>query len=186
MRVLDLGCGDGLTPGKLGLPGNWDIIGLDINLVAVAKARRSFPGRKFICCASERLPFPACSFERVICNVALPYMNIPRALDEVHRILIPGGKLLASLHPASFTFSELRQVSLRRPKAVLYRLRVVVDGAAFHLTGRSLGESFQTERGMRIALRRAKLEMVSFSQDSKRWFVEASKAEAPAALGLTA
>ncbi len=30
MRVLDLGCGDGKTPQKLGLPSGWKIVGVDM------------------------------------------------------------------------------------------------------------------------------------------------------------
>lgn len=72
MRVLDLGCGDGLTPDKLSLPASWQIIGVDTKQAAVSKAHANFPHRAFVCSAAEMLPFPASSFDRVISNVALP------------------------------------------------------------------------------------------------------------------
>ena len=99
MRVLDLGCGDGLTPQKLGLPPVWEIIGLDVSYASVSKAHINFPHRAFVCSAAEMLPFPASSFDRVISNVALPYMDLTKTLAETHRVLTPGGTLLASLHP---------------------------------------------------------------------------------------
>jgi SAM-dependent methyltransferase len=176
--VLDLGCGDGFTPQKLSLPSDWQIIGLDVNRSAVAKAHINFPDRVFICSAGEQLPFGACIFDRVICNVALPYMNIPKALNEIYRVLVPGGVLLASLHTPSFTFAELRNVRLR-PKAALYRLWVLANGVAFHFLGRNFGEAFQTERGIRIALDRANFAAVAFRSDSKRWFVEATRPSIP-------
>jgi ubiquinone/menaquinone biosynthesis C-methylase UbiE len=71
MRVLDLGCGDGLTPDKLGLPSDWQIIGIDVQPAAVAKAHSNFPRRMFVCSAAEKLPFTASSFDRVISNVEL-------------------------------------------------------------------------------------------------------------------
>jgi ubiquinone/menaquinone biosynthesis C-methylase UbiE len=106
------------------------------------------------------MPFPDHSFDRVISVVALPYMNIPQALGEIYRVLIPGGTFSATLHPASFTASELRH-AFPRPVPTLYRLYVLANGAYFHATGRTLGfvngrvESFQTARGMRTAMERA-------------------------------
>lgn len=179
MTVLDLGCGDGFTPQKLSLPSDWQIIGLDVNHRALAKAHINFPDRVFICSAGEQLPFRACVFDRVISNVALPYMNIPKALNEIYRVLVPGGVLLASLHSPSFTLAELRSVRLRQPKAVLYRLWVLANGIAFHFLGRNFGEAFQTERGIRMALDRANFTAVAFRHDSKRWFVEATRSATP-------
>jgi ubiquinone/menaquinone biosynthesis C-methylase UbiE len=174
MRVLDLGCGIGLTPQKLGFPSIWQIIGLDISCAAVTQARLSFPHRTFVCSEGAKLPFSASSLDRVISNVSLPYMDITKTLAEIYRVLIPGGRLLASLHPLTFTLTELRQ-ALPNPKAALYRIWVLANGCAFHVSGRNFGEAFQTERGIRIALRRANFTEISLWRDSKRWFVEATK-----------
>jgi ubiquinone/menaquinone biosynthesis C-methylase UbiE len=174
MRVLDLGCGDGLTPEKLSLPSNWQIIGVDVKFTALSKARMNCPHRAFVCSAGEKLPFPESTFDRVISNVALPYMDIPKTLAEAYRVLVPGGTLLASLHPLGFTLAELRDARLK-PKATLYRISVLANGLVLHVAGRSFGESFQTERGVRIALQRANFARASFRSDEKRWFVEATK-----------
>lgn len=173
MRVLDLGCGKGLTPQKLSLASSWQIIGVDIDRASVFEAHFNFPRRAFACSEGERLPFPTATFDRVISNVALPYMNMARTLAEIYRVLVPGGTLLASLHPLSFSLAELRN-ALPKPKSALHRLSVLANGVLFHATGRNFGESFQTERGVRIALRRANFGAVSFWHDSKRWFVEAT------------
>lgn len=176
MKVLDLGCGEGLTPQKLSFPADWHVIGLDENRTILAQARLAFPDKAFICSRGEALPFASCSFHRVIANVALPYMNIRQALKEIHRVLVPGGTLLSSLHPVSFTLDEFRRVHKQKPKAALYRLYVLANGVLLHLTGLNFGEAFQTERGIRIAASRAHFVEVSFRHDSKRWFVEATKA----------
>ena len=110
-----------LTPQKLSLPPSWQIVGLDVKYAAVSKAHIDYPHRAFICSAAEKLPFPVSSFDRVISNVALPYMDIAKTLAEVYRVLAPGGTLLASLHPLSFTLAELRE-ALLKPKASLYRV----------------------------------------------------------------
>jgi SAM-dependent methyltransferase len=182
MRVLDLGCGKGLTPQKLSFPAAGQIIGLDISYVALSEAHRNFPHRVFVCSEGERLPFPASTFDCVISNLAIPYMDIARTLAEVYRVLLPGGMLLASLHPLSFTLGELRD-TLPKPKLALRRVWVLANGILFHAAGRSFGESFQTERGVRIALQRANFGGVSFRHDSKRWFVEAAPLKLASALG---
>jgi ubiquinone/menaquinone biosynthesis C-methylase UbiE len=174
MKVLDLGCGAGLTPSKLSLPAEWNIIGADIDGRAVALAARQFANRAFLLAAGERLPFANGVFDRVVINVALPYMNIPRALSEIHRVLVPNGKLWASLHPLGFTLKELSH-AFPRPVPTAFRCCVLANGIVFHVTGRSLGESFQTRRGIRVALKRAGFTPPEFTHDEKRWIVQTSK-----------
>src|SRR5947199_9235183 len=87
IRVLDLGCGQGLTPKKLSFPEAWEVIGVDVNRAALTTAHLNFSDRAFLCSGGENLPFASCSFDRVIANVALPHMRIPRALREIHRAL---------------------------------------------------------------------------------------------------
>lgn len=92
------------------------------------------------------------------CQVALPYMHIPRTLIELHRVLVPGGWFRATLHTPRFSWQELLR-AFPLPKATFFRVFVMLNGMFLHLTGSvlSLGkvaESCQTEAGMRIALKR--------------------------------
>jgi ubiquinone/menaquinone biosynthesis C-methylase UbiE len=138
-----------------------EVTGIDIDENRLALARVRFPNRTYLHGTGERLPFENASFDRVISSVALPYMNIQKALAEIHRILVPGGVLSLSLHLPSFTLAELRQHALPRPIPTIFRLYVMANGVWFHLTGRTVAflhrrtESFQTRRGIRIALNRA-------------------------------
>lgn len=170
MRVLDLGCGSGLDLASWGVTPQDEVTGVDIdeNCLAVASVR--FPTRAFVNGAGEQLPFVDASFERVISAVALPYMNIQRALTEIRRVLVPGGSISLSLHLPSFTISELLHKALPRPIPTLFRLYVLANGVWLYVTGTTIGfvntrtESFQTERGMRIALTRAGFVNPSFSR----------------------
>jgi hypothetical protein len=97
-------------------------------------------------------------------------MNVQKTLTEIHRILVPGGGLSLSLHPPSFTIVELLHNALPKPVPTLFRLYVLANGLLFHCTGWTVGflngrtESFQTERGMRVALNRAGFVNPSFSR----------------------
>lgn len=161
MRVLDLGCGSGQDLASWGVTVSDEVTGLDIDHRRVALAKVRFPNRTYLQGVGECMPFENESFERVISAVALPYMNIQQTLAEIHRILVPGGGLSLSLHLPSFTIAELLHNAIPRPVPTLFRLYVLSNGLLFHYTGRNVGflngrtESFQTERGMRIALNRA-------------------------------
>jgi ubiquinone/menaquinone biosynthesis C-methylase UbiE len=170
MRVLDLGCGPGRDLTSWGVTASDEVIGLDIDHRCVTLAKGRFSNRTYLQGAGEYLPFANESFDRVISAIALPYMNIQKALAEIHRILIFGGGLSLSLHTPSFTMTELLHNAIPRPVPTLFRLYVMSNGLLFHCTGKSVGflkgrtESFQTERGMRVALNRAGFINPSFSR----------------------
>ena len=168
MRVLDLGCGSGVDLAPWDVTGSDQVTGLDIDSQRLALARIRFPNRTYQQGSGECLPFAEESFDRVISTVALPYMNIQKTLAEIHRVLVPGGGLSLSLHLPSFTLGELLHHALPKPVPTLFRLYVMANGLLFHCSGRTVRflngrtESFQTERGMRIALKRAGFINLSF------------------------
>jgi ubiquinone/menaquinone biosynthesis C-methylase UbiE len=176
-RVLDLGCGTGALALREGIRSTDEVVGVDINADRLAVARERFPERSFYLAFAESLPFPPASFDRVVSNVALPYMNIPKALSEVQRVLVPEGTVLFTLHPLRFTLSELRK-AFPRVIATGFRLFVILNGVLLHLTGKTLtlherSESFQTKRGIRRSLERAGFEQIEFSRPEGRLFVRA-------------
>jgi ubiquinone/menaquinone biosynthesis C-methylase UbiE len=181
-RILDLGCGSGDSWQKLGLQvEHCRIIGIDIQPKRVQSAHLKYSGRGwvYLCARGEEIPLPDGSVQGVCCNVALPYMHIPRTLAELHRVLVPGGWLKATLHAPGFAWSEFR-LSFPRPKQSLFRTFVFLNGMVLHCTGKviSLGpvtESCQTSAGMRTALRRAGFAAVSFRKEGRRFFVEARR-----------
>lgn len=187
MRVLDLGCGAGQDLVRWGVTGSDEVTGVDIDNQSLVLAKARFGTREYVQAKGEDLPFKNESFDRVISGVALPYMNIPRALGEIHRVLVPGGHVTLSLHLASFTIRELRHHAIPKPIPTLFRLYVLADGLFFHATGKTVGfpggrtESFQTERGIRIALGRAKFTNCAFQLGTgpiwKTFVVEARKVE---------
>jgi ubiquinone/menaquinone biosynthesis C-methylase UbiE len=183
MRVLDLGCGSGRDLASWGVFASDEVTGLDIDGGRLGIAKVRFPNRTYLKAAGECLPFGDESFDRVVSTLALPYMNIQKTLAEIHRILVPGGGLSLSLHLPSFTIAELLHNAIPKPVPTLFRLYVMANGLLFQCTGRTFGflkgrmESFQTERGMRIALNRAGFVNLSFRRETgpvgERFIVEA-------------
>jgi ubiquinone/menaquinone biosynthesis C-methylase UbiE len=178
MRVLDVGCGTGNPPVRARLSQDDHTVGIDLSLQSLRTATRNYPERHFLCGRAESLPFCGSSFERVVSSVAIPYTNIPSALKEIKRVLAPGGSLFLSVHHFRFTLGELYD-AIPNPKAVLFRLYVLANGLVFHFTGRTMScgngrfESFQTMRGLKLALRRAGFGDISFSRPDGRLIVEA-------------
>ena len=194
MRILDLGCGSGRDLALWGVTASDVITGVDLDKGRLAVARGRFPNRTYLHAAGEHLPFENGAFDRVVSSLALPYMNIPLALAEIYRVLVPGGGLSLSLHLPSFTVAELIHNAFPKPIPMLFRVYVMANGAFFHCTGRTVGflkgrsESFQTERGMRIALTRTGFGDLSFRRGSgpvsERFIAEAKKPETNAPLHL--
>lgn len=190
MRVLDLGCGPGRDLAPWGVNAADEVTGLDIDGSRLAIAKVQFSNRTYLQGSGECLPFKDESFDRVISAVALPYMNIQKTLAEIRRVLVPGGGLSLSLHLPSFTTAELLHKAIPHLVPTLFRLYVVANGLVFHCTGRTVRfanrrtESFQTERGMRIALTRAGFANLSFSRATgalgPTFTAEATKAKVPA------
>jgi ubiquinone/menaquinone biosynthesis C-methylase UbiE len=188
MRVLDLGCGEGVDLTSWSVDASDEVTGLDVDPRRLALAKVRFPNRTYQLGTGECLPFEEESFDRVISNVALPYMNIQKALGEICRVLVPGGGLSVSLHLPSFTIAELLHHAFPKPVPTLFRLYVIANGVWFHCTGRTVGflrgrtESFQTERGMRVALNHAGFADLSFRRApgpvGETFMVEARKYKA--------
>ena len=188
VRVLDVGCGFGNPPVRAAVQEGDTVIGLDIRAESLKVARTRYPDRQFLCGRAEQLPFVDGSFDRVVSSVSLPYTDIPSALAETRRVLAQAGSVFMALHTWRFTLQELR-TALPRPTASIFRIYVLLNGLLFHLTGRTLKfangrtESFQTKRGIRLALNRAGFTNVVFRSPDGRLIVEAVVAH-PAPIGV--
>jgi ubiquinone/menaquinone biosynthesis C-methylase UbiE len=181
-RVLDLGCGPGDSWRKLGMAEqDWQLVGIDVSTRALQIARETFGPRgwRYLLARGEQIPLADECVDGIFCNVALPYMHIPRTIAELHRVLVPGGWFRASLHRADFTWSEFRN-SFPHPKRSMFRVFVLLNGMLLHCAGRVMSlqgtcESCQTERGMRMALQKAGFEEIHFRHEGRRFFVEARR-----------
>lgn len=175
--VLDIGCGIGqlfVASNRAGIDRDdgahapaptadatgGRCVGIDIDHAALAYGAARFGGLQLLRASAGALPLADAAFDVVVSRVSLPYTDLPRALDEITRVLRPGGRLWLTLHPVSRTRAELRRaLALRQARDVAFRLYVLLNGLLLHVGGRSIAfpanqrhESFQTVAGMRRLL----------------------------------
>ncbi|MBX9961838.1 MAG: methyltransferase domain-containing protein [Burkholderiales bacterium] len=99
-RVLDVGCGPGLlaqsAAAAVGPQGEVFGVDLSANMVALAQRRcANLPWAAFAVADAIALPGATEHFDAVTCTQVLEYVPaVDRALDELKRVLRPGGRLL--------------------------------------------------------------------------------------------
>ncbi len=97
---LDYACGFGGSTIKAGLNNAKKAIGIDISLVSIKKATQKAEEKKlsntiFLVDDCEKTKLPNNSVDRILCCGMLHHLDVSNAFQEMHRILKPGGKILA-------------------------------------------------------------------------------------------
>jgi SAM-dependent methyltransferase len=101
MRVLDVCCGPGMLAAAA-LERGAEAIGLDFSPEAVELARKLVPNGRFERGDAQALPYPAASFDAVLCGYGLMHLPEPAAaLLEMLRVLRSGGRTALSVWDAT-------------------------------------------------------------------------------------
>jgi len=171
--VLDIGCGESGTLSALSLPDSAIRVGLDVDAESMKAAQRHAADVHFAAGDGHVLPFRTASFDLVISKVAFPYLNIPVAIREVHRVLGAGGTVWMTLHPLAMTAMRiLGDIKAARLQDAVYQSYAIVNGLLLAVAGRQFPypfnrrrmESFQTVRGIANALHAAGFTDVRFER----------------------
>ncbi len=94
-RVLDLGAGYGAVTGELVRRSGGPVVALDHAVSALGADAAPFAGAWRVGGNVTHLPFAAQSFDLVFSQLTLLWVHLlPVALDEVRRVLMPGGVFL--------------------------------------------------------------------------------------------
>jgi ubiquinone/menaquinone biosynthesis C-methylase UbiE len=119
-RALDLACGTGFVGRSLGARG-WRVTGADFSAPMLAEARRDRGTPPLVRARGEALPFRDGSVALVACGTAFHWLEPAAALDEVARVLAPGGwaALFWRYHEPGQPFIALVVESLRDVGVVL-------------------------------------------------------------------
>lgn len=95
--VLDIGCGTGYF---LSLLAPYDVVltGADIAASQLEVAKRYLPTATYAVAGMEALPFEDASFDYVVANNSVQFSpDTHKALNEIYRVLKPGGKFVVTL-----------------------------------------------------------------------------------------
>jgi ubiquinone/menaquinone biosynthesis C-methylase UbiE len=139
LRILDIGCGTGRFAARLMArrPGT-RVVGLDLSrsMLCQAKARLASTGvnAHLVQGDSETIPFPDNSFDAITCAHSFHhYPHQQRVLEEMHRVLRPGGQLLIVDGDRDRWWGHF-----------LFQVMVVwMEGAVNHLPSRFFRECFK-------------------------------------------
>ena len=97
-HVLDYGCGDGILSIHFADRGAASVTGIDISTRSVQfagqRARRFRPGApiEFVATNAETTGLPDAAFDIVAGKLVLHHLDLGAAVDEVYRLLRPGGR----------------------------------------------------------------------------------------------
>lgn len=139
-RILDLGCGAGTYVRLLHKSGH-RVVGLDYSLTSLGRAVGADPGTagRYVNAEAYALPFPSRVFDGVVCvGVFQALLEPTRALDEIARVLVPGGILLVEVlnawSPHALARGVLDRVAGRPPRLQYHappRFRRAVQSSGF-------------------------------------------------------
>jgi len=97
-RVLEVDCGPGVLAARMRDERGAIVMGTDLSIVAVERARAKGIPAVQVDLDSEPLPFEDDSFDTVVSNSAIEHrFFFDRSLDECIRVLRPGGKFIICL-----------------------------------------------------------------------------------------
>jgi ubiquinone/menaquinone biosynthesis C-methylase UbiE len=144
--VLDLGCGTGQLADRVARElAGVRVVGCDFSRGMLAEAAATGRGAQWVQASALDLPFREERFDAVVCTEAFHWFpDQRRALDEIRRVLAPGGRLLVSfVNPPLEVMSEVGgQVSrwLGEPAhwPTRGRLRRMVEAAGFRVESQQI------------------------------------------------
>lgn len=98
-KVLDIGCGTGQTAAYLAETYGAKVSGIDIDPIMVEKAKKRMSERQLqvdiLQGNIENITLPDNTFDLIISESVLSFVNTPKALKEIHRLLKHNGRMIA-------------------------------------------------------------------------------------------
>jgi SAM-dependent methyltransferase len=92
LRLVDLGAGTGKLTALLAALGA-QVTAVEPDPAMLAELRRGLPSVTALDGSAERIPLADGSVDAVLCGQSMHWFDLPRALPEIARVLVPGGTL---------------------------------------------------------------------------------------------
>lgn len=90
-RVLDVACGTGLVS-QLFAGRAAEVVGLDLTEEMASQAKPHLD--RLVLAPAEKLPFDDGEFDLVVCRQGVQFMDLPDAVEEMVRVVRPGGRVV--------------------------------------------------------------------------------------------
>ena len=117
-HILDVGCGTGQTAAYLAYRYGAKVTGIDNNPTMVAKAERRMKKNrlpvKIIQSSVEKTPLPDNHFDFITSESVLSFVNKPRALKEIFRLLKNGGRFIAIEQTINQQLQEIEENEIKQ------------------------------------------------------------------------
>lgn len=98
-HILDVGCGTGQTAAYLASEYGATVTGIDRHPIMVEKAKERMKKKRLpveiLQCSIENVPLQDCTFDFVLSESVLSFVDKPNALSEIFRLLKDEGQLMA-------------------------------------------------------------------------------------------
>jgi SAM-dependent methyltransferase len=117
-RILEVGCGIGDYTRGLAAATAAGVVSVDVAPNLVAHAQHDRPANvRFVAADVESLPFASGAFDAVVGNAVLHHLRLDRAVPEMLRVLVPGGRFCFTepnmLNPQVFLERNVRWIGRR-------------------------------------------------------------------------
>ncbi len=127
-RILECGCGSGHFSFYMAQNG-FQVSGVDLSESAISKTSEKFReaglSADFVVGDIRKLPFPSNSFDVVFSGGVLEFFeDIKAPLEEMVRVLRPGGMLIANIVPRKFSIQTIADVQ----RTIVHALRNIAKG----------------------------------------------------------
>jgi len=175
LQIVDIGCGDGFLYDLISkhFKGFIKIVGVDISLIRLKRAKQRAPHGSFIRADIKYLPFRKL-FNIAIASQLIEHLYYPEAaLQEAHRVLLDKGFLILDTPSQSNIIDMLLRLIRRKPT---WGLRLDSGHVSFHNEEsiktllHSVGFKTLDVKGVSI-LRYDLLSLLSVIWDKRKWWL---------------
>ncbi len=153
LRILDVGCGDGVIASLV--PSHHRVVGIDLALSRVrgCQIALSASGQEFAVADAQHLPCPDEYFDLVIFSEIIEHLPNPgSALEEVRRVLKHGGRIVISTPGAVHHLGEIGEL-YEHQHLQLFSSRSLRD--AVTITGFEVVNSWHIGADLRLGIWRS-------------------------------